>query len=668
MKAEPMVEVYDVTRALREDFRTYLIDRFDHQFDVECIGGTARMTGGRLVVNLIMWMPLITRGFSIDLKKHVFLNGIYSDQVHSDILTNVSRTLEDAGFDRRDLGPDMLDSKMAIHNLNYTHLGMFFSTISIPDIGRSLLQPGMEENCSIRYTSDNIADMEAEFTQKAEDMITLMKSDQFEVNAFRPLLITGAIKEKQFQQFVMAGGPRTDTDEQHIGIPIMGSFLGGMRSISDMAIETLAAAKSNYYNDTKMALTSYQARKVHLMVSTMHRLHQGDCGSQHYLEWVCTPGTVRYFIGCYYLDDRGQLVELTEDRYNDVIGKMVLFRNSALCRHRDGYCTVCGGRITESMSPDGHVGYYANFKVSSPIGQLVLSAKHHTATKAASYKVPKPLEPMLRSVNNMIFMTSDTRRARNKLAIGFAAKDVEQLNDLHYAADMEDIHPGSFSEIKGVSFGVMAESGTVTQKVNRTSISSGGGIHPYLSPEVLEIIRQNPDILIADKNIRWLPLSYLDPHAPIMHCAVVNTSIVRFAASYNSFIQKDIAQCTSVVDAMRKMTARVWPAVGAHITHIGCIVRSAMVTSAADFRIPEIQNPNAVQFGQLLKIIPMRSIATQMAFERYHMVSNSAAFHLTHKDHQIMDEFMSYTDTIERDRAWPVADGTPIKYVSTGVH
>lgn len=650
-------EFYDPQRARHEDWRTFFFDRRDDMFFLPCIEGDTRIQGNWMLLNIMMCMPLIRRNQPISRDKHLMLSGIYSATTHAEHMTRISSSLEEAGYTREELGHDIIMTANDALNLCYTHLGGEIRTIDIFSIADTILQPGVREVCTMDYGNiedRNIKRMEIAFKEQCDRVDELLSGDSLEYNIFRAPLVCGALKKGQFYQFVLSAGPRTDTDDQMFLRPVVGSFLSGLRDIKDLAIESRSASKATHYNKSQMANTQYGNRKIHIQNSVMQFLHPGDCGSTVYITYEPTAKTVPYFIGKFYIDREGQLVELTKERFPDVIGRQVLMRDPPGCRHVDGYCEVCGGTITKSFSRNGNVGFLSNVNTGAPVAQQVLSTKHLTSTDAAEYEIPAVLDHFLMAVTNDIFLRPGWHNRKNVLALGFQQKDISKINDLKYHVTENELHAAYFSDIKYLFIGRLEQDGTVARVTNRIPMGGESKTYPHLSPEILSLIRNHSEDLIMENGMAWLLLRNVNPEAPLMQCTVVNNSIRRFVNRFSQLVTKDVERFTSMNDFLSQLTRLIWPRVPTHVTHISCLARACMITSKRDFHVPLMTDPNKVMFGALNRIIPMRSIGGLFAFERIDIATNKPATYITPKQHGIYDEFMGYSDTIARDKAWPV--------------
>lgn len=651
-----MSEFYDPQRALTEDWRTFFFDNRDNLFTLPCIEGDVVLNGRWMLLNIMLTMPLIKRRRQISRDRHLMIEGIYDAVEHAKRETEISRTLEELGYTREELGHDIIMTANDALNMCYTHLGSYIRTMDIFAIAATILQPEAKAVCTMDYgdvDDGNINRMEADFKAQCEKVGDLLSSDRLDVNVFRAPLVCGALKRGQFYQFILSAGPRTDTDDHVFLKPVKGSFLSGLKDIHDLAIESRSASKATHYTKTQMASTQYGNRKIHIQNSAIWYLYPGDCGSTVFMTYEPNKKTVKHFIGKFFLNSNNELVELTTDRFDEVINREVKMRDVQGCRYTDGYCETCGGTITRSFSKMGNVGFLSNVNTGAPVAQQVLSTKHLTSTDAAEYEVPHDLTDILMSIVNDIFLRPAMQKKVDVLALGFQLKDISKINDLKYFVSENELHAAYFSDIKYMSVGLLQENGTITRYTTRTPMGGESKTYPHLSPEILAIIRSHPEDIVVQDQVAWLLLRNIDPTKPIMQCTVVNNSIRRFVNRFSSLVTKDVERYRSMNDFMRQLTRLIWPRVGTHITHISCLARACLITNRKDFHVPEMTNPDDVMFGALNRIIPMRSIGGLFAFERIDIATNKPVTYITPKLHGIYDEFMGYSDTIERDMNWP---------------
>ena len=673
-------EVYDPQRALVENWKDFFFNRRDDLFVLKCIEGDVVLNGRWCLLNIMLTMPLISRHRPISRDKHLLLSGIYDKNSHARILNNISRSLEEVGYSREQLGHDIIMTANDALNMCYTHLGSFIAPMDIFTIAETVLQEEAVDLCTIDYgdvNDRNIGRMEKAFNDQKKRLDDLLCSDKLPINIFRAPLLCGALKKDQFYQFLLSAAPRTDIDEKMFLRPVVGSFLSGMKGIFDFAIESRAGAKAYHYSKREMPKVSYMSRKFHIQNSIMWHLYPGDCGATTYMEYEPTKKTVQFYLGKFYLNDAGQLVELVEDDFNKVIGRTLKFRDPITCLYTDGYCEICGGTATKSFPRHGNLGFLSNINTGSPLTQKVLSAKHLSMTSTAEYEIPADLHEIFMVDNSNIYLMPSQRRKIKGLALGFTPKDVAKLNDLKYIQN-ENIKPAYFSDIKYLSLGKVMSDGTIgfspkrvsmkAQKTQEDSSKKSSDIkiesnnYPHLSPEVLEVIKNHRDDLIFQDGKIWLLLRNIDPDEPIMQCTVMHDSIRNFVDKFKNLVTKDVVRMYSANDLMQELCKMIWSQVPTHITHIACFARACMITSRKDFNIPIVTNPERVMFGALNRNIPMRSIGALFAFEGANVAANRPITYISPKRHLIYDELMGYGDIIERDMAYPVVTGSQVQY------
>ena len=660
-------EFYDPQTALTTDWRTFFYNNRNKMFSIPCVEGDIIIQGNWLLLNIMLCMPLIKRHRPISRDKHMMLEGIYTATEHAKRETEISRSLEALGYTREELGHDIIMTANNALNMCYTHLGSHIRTMDIFAIAETILQPEAREVCTMDYgdiEDRQINRMEDDFKEQCKKVDELLSGDSLSTNVFRAPLICGALKKGQFHQFVLSAGPRSDTDDQMFLRPVVGSFLSGLKDIKDLAIESRSAAKATHYNKTQMANTQYANRKIHIQNSVMWHLYPGDCGSTVFMTYEPNVRTVKYYIGKFYLDTSGNLVELIKDRFEDVIGKTIKMRDVQGCLYVDGYCETCGGTITKSFSKEGNVGFLSNVNTGAPVAQQVLSTKHLTSTNAAEYEMPHDLMDILMSVTNDIFLRPAMSRKIDTLAFGFQQKDIQKINDLKYFVSENELHAAYFTDIKYMYVGVLKEDGVIVKHSTRTSMGGKTKMYPHLSPEILSVIRNHPEDIVIQDGISWLLLRHINPEAPIMQCTVVNNSIKRFVSQFTDLVTKDVERYRSMNDFMRQLTRLIWPRVNTHITHISCLARSCLITSRKDFHIPVMIDPDDVMCSSLNRIIPMRSVGGLFAFQSIDKATNKPVTYITQKRTGIFDEFMGYSDLVARDISWPIKTGDQVEMES----
>jgi hypothetical protein len=653
-----MVEVYNPSRVLSEDWRTMCVERRFEPVALETLEGPIEMNYAYLLVNLMINMPIIERGFPIPGMKTVFpMRTIYGNKVQAGLLENVVQYLESHGYVRDNLGRSVMSVAQASHNIYYSHLAGYPIPLDIFSIAKTFLQPEVEALLDPGYgdkSDQDIHRMSEQFRNNCKRLTDLLKSSSLPFNALRSPLITGSLKEQQFWQFAMSVGPRSDSDERIFLEPVDGAFLTGMKDIIDFALESRAAAKAKYYSYQFMPQAAYTSRKNHIQTSVFRYLYRGDCGSKVFLEYHPTKETFDYHLGRFYKTDDGGLREITTDNKHEVLNKDILLRDPHGCRYVDGVCEVCMGTISKHFPTDGNIGFIANSKTTSPMAQAVLSAKHLAMPIVMLYSIPPKLVDIFYSnKNNDIYFHDRIKSVAKNRAIGFDVKDVKKIDDLQHTTS-DDLKSSYYSKIMRLTYAEIDDRDTIGRIIVKSNMESEvGKAYPHLATEVLNIIRKDPSVLIRQGNTIWLRLDKIDLDKPVMQCTVMNDSIRFYVADFREFVTTRVERYTSANLALRDLCKIIWGRVGAHSSLISILLRSCLVTSATDYSIPAIKDPDDVMYARQSKIIPMRSVANYFAFQGYAQSRCKTGMFIIPKRRGQFDEMMGYTDTIARDANWP---------------
>jgi len=644
--------LYNPDRVLREDWRAFFVKHRRDRFILECIEGPVTMSGARMLLNMMLCMPLIVRKRPISLK-HLTLEGLYSSKVQADVENNIVDSLEELSYGRLPLGPDIMQNKMAPHSMVYTNLGAYHLTIDIFGIADTILQPELRPYLEFDYGDVNDKDimrMEKLYRENCEKLDEVIRSDELPINVFRAPLLCGALKAGQFRQFLGSRGPADDVDDHMFKRPVIGSYLSGMTGAMDVLMESRPAAKAKFFSKEKMSDAAYLSRKVHIQNAIIGKLYPGDCGTTVYADYTVNHVTFPYYKGKWFVGKDGQLTELTTKTMDEVIGKETRFRSVGGCQHTNGYCEVCGGTLTKTFSHNGNLGFLANVKATTQAGQQVLSAKHLTVSTSITYHVPGTLDHFLTAVDNQIYVKPSERYRAKNMALGFRLNDVNKLRDLRHQGKQNGSY---FSDMKitCLMLGKMQD-GELVSKTTRDSLKQEPDIYPHLSPQLLWTIKHHPEDAFIKENVWWFKLDHVNLDEPLMQCVVINNSIRFFFDALKRKI-RNFDRYTSLSEATNDMAKFLWERVDPHITHVETMVRAAMVSGPTDFRIPVVTDPERIMFRSLNQTIPVRSIGSLLAYERFAItVSKPSTFVIPRID-TWYDQFLGTTDMIERDMHWP---------------
>jgi hypothetical protein len=602
----------------------HLYARRNEPFLVELADGTVQTTGRWLTVNAFLWRPLVKRGYRVE-KRHSWFSGLLTKEVLANIQTeiyndvidgnHVSGTHADGALESEILY-DIMDTFDHMHRWIATNLGEYHLSISAFEMCDLLDHPLIAPLTKIDLSQEmevSIAAAEEKLKTQGEKLMEMFKNDGIPNNIIAPFLKLGLLSAQQLPQVFMAVGFRKDASDQIVRYPITESFTSGLKDIKDFAVESLSAKITIYYNRNAMPDSQYDNRKQQILACSVRRLYPGDCGSKVTVGFYVHKGNAKQIVDANIIMDDGRELRLTNNNVSNFIGSTVQLRNPLTCRHTDGICHACGGRLTDFMHPDVVIGIASTVEYMSAASQLVLSAKHFSKTSSITYKVPDQLSNLLIVKQNDIFIQPDVDVSKLKVKIQYS--DMDNVNNLK-SGDDDDEDGGSsigeqqFSSINYLTF-LDANDVPLTAEIPMVS----DGTIPYFSIEMLNYMKDNfRSLQIGDEII--IPLKKFN-HAnePLLRCVVESNSMIKFNATLEKFVKTDIRRHTSLQSVLEAFTGIVYKEIKTNIMHLSVVLKSYLVTNEHNYNIPVVEDPNNVMFDSLGSIIPRRSLGQQFAYQ-----------------------------------------------------
>lgn len=613
-----MKKTIDLQATLTNDgYIEELVATRDVHYHVALANEELTMEGKWLLVNVILWRPLIARGLPIE-RRHV----AYDVELTNDVIQRIdSEIYRDIILHTQD-GQEGVLHEMAerinvLYNVACIHLGSHQRSISMFEIETTLADPVFATASHLniaKATAMGIHEEERVLKSSSASLLDTLKDPAHKAhNVFYPYVKLGIASKQQVPQVLLAAGTRTDVNDLMILKPVKTSYVRGLNDIHDLAIDSLSAKKSILYNALGLGGSQYVNRKEQLMASMLYKLHKGDCGTTVTLPFEILPINSSHdqCIGKFVVEKNGSITELTHANMQSYVGKIVQLRSPICCLHTDGCCQVCGGRMTDYMHPNVVLGIASTIELMGPTAQLILSNKHVSQTSSIVYRVPDPYSDIYEVMRNEIYLKPNVDRA--KIAIGVPFDNVARISDLQFIEEDQAINDQHFSSITQMTV-ADAESGDIETPI--TLMTDAHGSIPYFSAEFLTFIKNNPDDVMILPDTVWIKIGKFDPKYPIMRCIVSNDSMMRFSKKIGKLFTDDIKRYKSATEVMRDFTNTVYSKVWPNLFHLEIIIRASLVVSAQDYRIPQVKDPDKVQFASLGHIIPQRSIGGQLAFER----------------------------------------------------
>ena len=235
------------------------------------------------------------------------------------------------------------------------------------------------------------------------ELITLMKSGNL-------------ISPAQFGEVMVAIGFKSDLDGNTIPVAALSNILiTGINNAMDMYIDSVGGRLALIRSKLDMAGPGAHAKKlVNNCADIKLRDDNVMCDSTAGVHY--TIKDEEYLIrlnGRYYYDENGEMKCLDAKKDTNLIGKTLKFRSPETCTSPNNtVCRYCYGKLAAVNDGCASIGAYAATISTEPLGQMVLSTKHHNGTRSTEINLVEDYSRdfELRSTS-ICMMNSDTNAA-----------------------------------------------------------------------------------------------------------------------------------------------------------------------------------------------------------------------------------------------------------------
>ena len=615
-------------------------------FHIEMINGNGEteivsLPAKELIFNLFFWQPLFKRDMPLLKERYLFHNEDFTSNTRIRIHTNIYNDAIEQGKDISTLPEEMIEGFIeGINNFTNMHLNEYVYAVDLISIAKTLTTPEAEKVLAFDLEpalKKGLKETEKACKEQHSKVIKHFSDPRVQPNIFYPAIKLGTLNTLQFAQMVTAIGTRSDTDESMVRRPVQGSFISGLKDAFEYCCESLTAKKSKMYNTKEMQMAQYTNRMFQLNCSVVQRIHPGFCGTDVTVEFYIADENKFHVLGKHFLED-GQIKTLTEKNIHMYVGKTINMFSVMTCRHRDGFCHVCGGQLAQYYLPPTAVpGILAGTHVMSPLVQQILSNKHMATTFATLYTVPPLLEELLVNQDNEIFFTKKIEK--DELTIGIPLSASWRFNDLNNLKGPIK-NPEYFGEVEQL---FVADKERINPELR--FMQDPNGVIPYFTKEFLEFIRNHPECLNETPEVLWIDVTKFNKSHPFLRAVIFNYSTKLFVKKICDIFTKQIKGFHTCKGLLETACDLIWKRVDPNILHIEIFCRSFMVTSNADYTLPCVTDPNNVQFKTLTDLIPKRAYGTQFGFENTHGWLTSAEPFVMPRHTGPFDALIGFTDT-----------------------
>lgn len=438
---------------------------FTGEFDLQFDDGTViRTTAERTILSRFAWNYHIAYPNVPILPTHhidsvIGPDGIYYFNAHLQLFNSIYWE----AFNRnRDLDPAIIPN---LNKLFYAAGADLFAVLSmetlrysmsvtISDYVALIAHPSVQPLIEAIKDNDTIAVATAA-------MKKLLMSFEMRNNPLALLSRMKVINEAQLMQCLVSRGPATDINSAMFAIPVLESYVYGIRNAVSAQIESRGANKAQFFTGPNLERAEYFSRRTEILAMSVWRLHAGDCGSQRYLNMMVMPpkiengrmtyrGDLAQMVGCFYMDAESNTLKTISARDKHLEGKYIRLRSPvAGCNHPDpgGVCMTCFGMLGESIYPLSNIGTVCSKYTCNPISQGMMKVKHIDSGNVA-------IQIALSLQNQGYFTLNDDRNGyvlkppkHGKLSLIIPAIYMYGFSDLRLIDDITTVSTTTISEV-----------------------------------------------------------------------------------------------------------------------------------------------------------------------------------------------------------------------------
>lgn len=379
---------YDV---VREELKSQILNDFDSikkNVLVSINGKEIEMTTGRLMTNLLFMRFFVYFDLPFtedDLFNNEDITSKSSGAYFNKLLDKVKETNSDYDLYREAVAE-------TLNELNYFSSKLNSSagnSISLLDI---LKMDDDEDGHEILFPNfDNVNtfdEYEEKFKESSNKIEQYYKNHpERELNSF--IRAGAGINMKQLTQSLSFAGMKPTIDGTVIPYVVESNYVVGLESIDDWYVSCKGARLAMIINKMNVSRSGYLARKLLLLLmDTYVDSSVEDCGTKHTVSYNVSNGKMLNQIeGRIYYDYKEDgAIDYSKPktvRSNDafLIGRKIPLRSPICCslpNHKK--CKYCYGKELAEINDSLNQGIIAGTLFSSPVTQLMLSAKHLLST------------------------------------------------------------------------------------------------------------------------------------------------------------------------------------------------------------------------------------------------------------------------------------------------
>lgn len=353
-----------------------------------------QMTAGQALLNLMLMQFYVNCNIKLT-EKDVFTDSYISEKNLNAYFTYIlKRYAKENKAEFTSFRAEFVDLLNKLNRISVPCNMLAGNTISLNDFielaatneeARHLFRPEIPNGMQFN-------EIENLFNEYSKKLMTFYKTTT--ESELHPYCVSGTgINVKQFTQFASFIGLKPDMKGGIIPYIIKDNFLYGFSNLRNYYINAVGTRKAQFTNYTYVRKSGYLTRKLLLsLCDTVVDPNIEDCGTKHfYICNVTNKDRQSKIVGRHYyeIDDKGNIgTELnTVLPETDLVGKTIALRSPITCCAKDAngnpcVCATCYGKQLAEINRNKHAGIIATLKLTDPLTQKLLSAKHLLSTNS----------------------------------------------------------------------------------------------------------------------------------------------------------------------------------------------------------------------------------------------------------------------------------------------
>ncbi len=350
--------------------------------------------------------------------------------------------------------------------------------------------------CKIRdsITHDTHMDLVVEAQKKvAKIILDGIFNDKGELNSVSIMCRSNMVNMSQMLQNIFMRGYVIDVTATPIPYCVTTPLIAGVRTVEDYAMMSRDLSLSIASNKADLGTATEKLTKLGHVTLSIDEIIDGDCGTTDFAKRILTDETFIHHIGKYYLNKKGELDYVRKEDQKELVGELLDMRSSFYCNEADPHnvCSVCFGKLAESMPPGSGVGKTIQSIIGEPFVQLILKLKHVIASMSVSnLELNNLVKKYFKATSGSKDIHLKTNHAFTSVKIQINMDDVRNLNNIFRVDKVSKLAINKLTTINNFHLRVK-----LTKKVIEENISLSDKVPFYLSYELLEMIKENVSML-----------------------------------------------------------------------------------------------------------------------------------------------------------------------------